>query len=191
MTTHLGGGQISIEGRLRLAAGLILLVLLVFVVRLFQLQILEGDELRRRSERNSVRQIRLEAPRGEMLDREGRVLASTRPAYRLEVTPNDLARRERTFAALGELLGAEPISLDAKAGCHRMTAERHQMISTMAQGVVHVELADAAGGPLTLAVVYRDHDRRAMVLIDHARGDDTDDAGVPIFRREDDRSAGV
>lgn len=116
MDTHLGGGEIPIEGRLRLAAVLILLVLLVFVVRLFQLQILEGDALRRRSEQNSVRQIRLEAPRGEVLDREGRVLASTRPAYRLEVTPNDLANRERTFAALGQLLGVEPASLDAMAG---------------------------------------------------------------------------
>ena len=116
MSTRLAGGQLSIEGRLRLAAVLILLVLLVFVIRLFQLQILEGDELRRRSEQNSVRQVRLEAPRGEVLDREGRVLASTRPAYRLEVTPNDLAGRERTFAALGKLLGVDPAGLDAKAG---------------------------------------------------------------------------
>jgi len=116
VSTRLAGGQPPIEGRLRLAAALILLVLLVFVIRLFQLQILEGDELRRRSEQNSVRQVRLEAPRGEVLDREGRVLATTRPAYRLEVIPNDLSSRDRTFAALGQLLGAVPAELDAKAG---------------------------------------------------------------------------
>ncbi|MCP5068912.1 MAG: penicillin-binding protein 2 [bacterium] len=116
MSPHLAGNQLPIEGRLRLAAVLILLVLLVFVVRLFQLQILDGDKLRRRSEQNSVRQVRLEAPRGEVLDREGRVLASTRPAYRLEVTPNDLSDRGRVFAALGRLLGAEPAELDEKAG---------------------------------------------------------------------------
>ncbi len=113
---HLASSQPPIEGRLRLAGALILLVLLVFVVRLFQLQVLEGDELRRRSEQNSVRQVRLEAPRGEVLDREGRVLASTRPAYRVEVTPNDLAARANTFAALGQLLQAEPAVLDEMAG---------------------------------------------------------------------------
>ncbi len=116
MNNHLTGSELPIDGRLRLAGVLITFVLMGFVVRLFQLQILEGDDLRRRSEQNSVRQIRLEAPRGEVLDREGRVLASTRPAYRLEVVPNDLQRRAPTFAALGRLLAREPADLDGRVG---------------------------------------------------------------------------
>lgn len=119
MSQHLAGSEFPIDGRLRLSGVLILLVLLVFVFRLFQLQILEGADLLRRSEKNSVQQVRLEAPRGEILDREGRVLASTRPAYRLEVVPNDLEKREHTFAALGSLLDRDPAKLDERVGSSR------------------------------------------------------------------------
>ncbi|MAE96391.1 MAG: penicillin-binding protein 2 [Deltaproteobacteria bacterium] len=117
--SHLTGSEYPIDGRLRLAGMLILLVLVVFLVRLFQLQILEGDDLRRRSQQNSVRQVRLEAPRGEILDREGRVLASTRPAYRLEVVPADLQDRDPTFAALGHLLEREGSGLTEGVGPSR------------------------------------------------------------------------
>ena len=116
MSQHLAGSELPIDGRLRLAGVLIVLVLLGFVLRLFQLQILEADDLRRRSEQNSVRQIRLEAPRGEVLDREGRVLATTRPAWRLEVVPNDLKLREPTCAALGQLLARPGDELDDRVG---------------------------------------------------------------------------
>ena len=51
------------------------------------------DDLRLRSESNYVRTVRLEAPRGDILDREGRVLATTRPAFGLQVIPNDLRKR--------------------------------------------------------------------------------------------------
>jgi penicillin-binding protein 2 len=102
LTQHSGA---SLEGRIRFAALLVVLVFAGFVFRVFHLQLVEGDELRERSEKNSVRTVHLEAPRGEVLDREGRVIATWRPSYALRVIPNDLAaRRERTFAALGQLL---------------------------------------------------------------------------------------
>jgi penicillin-binding protein 2 len=98
-------------GRVRLAMLAVTLVFALFAGRLFQLQLIEGEELRRRSEQNSVRTVRLEAPRGEIVDREGRVLATTRPAFGLEVVPDDLRDRGRTFAALGQLLGEDPAKL--------------------------------------------------------------------------------
>ena len=85
MVSQLGKSDIPIDGRLRLIGALIIVVFTIFVFRLFQLQIVEGETLRKRSEQNSVRTVRLEAPRGDILDREGRVLATTRPAYELQV----------------------------------------------------------------------------------------------------------
>ena len=79
----------------------IILAFAVFAVRLFQLQIIESADLRLRSQRNSVRTVRLEAPRGDVMDREGRVLATTRPAFGLQVIPHDLRHSEVTFTALG------------------------------------------------------------------------------------------
>ncbi|HEY8123266.1 MAG TPA: penicillin-binding protein 2 [Myxococcota bacterium] len=106
----------SLEGRIRLLAVLVLLIFGGFVVRLFHLQVVEGEALRQRSQKNSIRHVELDAPRGEVLDREGRVLATWRSSRALRVIPNDLADRARTFAALGQLLGASGAELDAMAG---------------------------------------------------------------------------
>ena len=79
---RLGAGvDASIEDRLPLLMVVILLVFGAFIVRLFQLQIIKGEIFAEESDKNSVRLVRLEAPRGDILDREGRVLATTRPAF--------------------------------------------------------------------------------------------------------------
>jgi penicillin-binding protein 2 len=106
----------SLEGRIKLVAAIVLLIFGGFVVRLFHLQVVEGEVLRQRSQKNSVRNVDLEAPRGEVLDREGRVIATWRPSRALRVIPNDLGDRVRIFAALGQLIGAPGAELDAQAG---------------------------------------------------------------------------
>ncbi|MCH2170669.1 penicillin-binding protein 2 [Myxococcota bacterium] len=88
----------------------------IFVARLFQLQIIESADLRQRSQRNSVRTEILEAPRGDIFDRSGRLLATTRPAFGVKVLPVDLSEREMTLSAVGELLDANPVELDERVG---------------------------------------------------------------------------
>ncbi len=100
-----------LEGRLRLTAGFIILAFLLFGVRLFQLQIVEGELLRERSDKNRIRTLRLEAPRGRLLDRAGRVLATTRPAFGVEVVPSDLQPGARTLEMLGVLLDRDAAPL--------------------------------------------------------------------------------
>jgi penicillin-binding protein 2 len=114
--SHLAGGDLPIDGRLRLFAALLGAAFAIFELRLFQLQILDADELREQALRNSVRTERLEAQRGEIVDREGRVLAKTRSAFELDVVPSDLQRPDVTFAALGQLLDREPKELVTRVG---------------------------------------------------------------------------
>jgi penicillin-binding protein 2 len=94
----------------------IVTIFLVFFLRLFWLQILEGEDLRLRSMRNSVRNLVLEAPRGDIVDREGRVLATTRPAFRVRVIPNDIDEAGLTYMMLGDLLAADAGALKKKVG---------------------------------------------------------------------------
>lgn len=63
---------------------LVLLVFLVLWGRLFQLQILLGKENRFLAENNRIARTKIEAPRGLILDRQGKVLATNKPAYQLE-----------------------------------------------------------------------------------------------------------
>jgi penicillin-binding protein 2 len=117
---RLGSGpDASIEGRLPLAAALMLLVLVSYAVRLFQLQILQGEEFRGIAQGNAARLERLEAPRGEILDREGRVLATTRPAFGVQVMPSELRQPETTFPALGLLLEQDGGALRESVGSPR------------------------------------------------------------------------
>ena len=111
-----GAGEAPGELRVGLIALLIAAVFSVFVIRLFQLQILEGADLASRSQRNSVRTLRLEAPRGDIVDREGRVLATNRPAFRLQVIPDEIRPRTSTYSVLGHLLGRSGDELAARVG---------------------------------------------------------------------------
>ncbi len=101
------------EQRVWVVAAGITAVFALFLLRLFQLQVVEGEQHKQSSLRNSIRTVRLEAPRGEMLDREGRVLATTRPAFQLEVIPSEVRRPERTFALLGDLIDTDASGLRA------------------------------------------------------------------------------
>lgn len=111
-----GAANPFFDQRLRVAMLAVACVFLVFLLRLFQLQILQGDELKRRSLRNSIRSIRLEAPRGEILDREGRVLVTTRPAFHLDLVPSELRDADLTFMALARLLETDEASLRERLG---------------------------------------------------------------------------
>jgi len=114
---RLGAGPDPIlEERFTLLVAAMLFVFLIFGVRFFQLQILRGEELKGIAQGNAVRLMRLEAPRGDILDREGRVLATTRPAFGVEVMPSDLRRPEVTFAALGLLIDGDAEALRQRVG---------------------------------------------------------------------------
>ncbi|MBW2540516.1 MAG: penicillin-binding protein 2 [Deltaproteobacteria bacterium] len=106
----------SIVNRLIFIAIAIVLTFGVFGVRLFQLQVIEGEDLGNRARRNSVRTVHLEAPRGDILDRFGRELATTRPAFGVQVMPAEMRERELTLAALGSLLDLDPGELSERVG---------------------------------------------------------------------------
>jgi penicillin-binding protein 2 len=95
---------------------MVFLVFVVFLGRLFYLQVVQGEALRVESERNSVRTVRLDAPRGNVLDREGRVIASTRPAFDVEIIPSELRDADRVYSALGQLLDEESSQVRAAVG---------------------------------------------------------------------------
>ncbi|HEY8081763.1 MAG TPA: hypothetical protein VIE15_06695, partial [Acidimicrobiales bacterium] len=61
--------------------------LLVVIVRLFQLQVVEGTEYAAVAHENIIRRVVMPTTRGVIRDANGRVLASSRPSYDVEVVP--------------------------------------------------------------------------------------------------------
>lgn len=91
--------------------------LLVLGLGLFRTQVIEGGRYRKLSEQNRIRLIPLEAPRGRVLDRNGKVLATNRASYNVIAVPEDVT--PEVFLRLAKLLG-----LSEKEIRKRMSAPR-------------------------------------------------------------------
>jgi len=118
---RIGGGDdaADIHARLPWIAAFIALVFAIFFARFFQLQVIQTDELRLRSVKNSVRTLRVEARRGDILDRNGRILATTRAAFGVQVIPNDVRQAEVVFPVVAQLIDRDASEIFARVGTPR------------------------------------------------------------------------
>jgi penicillin-binding protein 2 len=101
------------QRRLTLLRGTVLLLFLVLVGRLWQLQVLQGEEFLRLSEENRIRSYPVAAPRGIIYDRQGRPLVSNRPSFTVSVLPMEVEGSQE-FALLGKFLGLDPAEIAKK-----------------------------------------------------------------------------
>jgi len=89
---------------------LVTVLIFLLLLRLWQLQLLQGDEYRRLSEANRMRIIDIPAPRGIIFDRNGSPLVKNSPYYSVSIIPNEFDRSK--LPLLSKLLNipAEEIS---------------------------------------------------------------------------------
>lgn len=111
------------SSRFRLAAlGIVVLALFAALyARLWYLQVLEPEQFVEAATTNQVRLVYDEAPRGRILDREGRVLVENRRSQVITVRREELNRlpaqeRERVESRLAALLGISREELDRRIG---------------------------------------------------------------------------
>ena len=83
---------------------LILLCLLLVAGRFLYLQVLQHEEFTTRAEANRVKLRALPPNRGLIYDRNGRLLADNRPAYRLEMIPEQVEDLDATLRELGRIV---------------------------------------------------------------------------------------
>ena len=82
--------------------------------RLWYLQVLAGDRYGDLAEGNRVRQVVIEAPRGRILDRDGKVLVRNRAAWAVTVKPSELGDRRAVLGRLARVLGTTRAKLEAR-----------------------------------------------------------------------------
>jgi penicillin-binding protein 2 len=76
--------------RISILTGLAIAIFSVLFLRLWYVQVLSGDKYRTQANDNRIREIRVQAPRGDILDRNGKVLVANRTQLAIQVTPQDL-----------------------------------------------------------------------------------------------------
>jgi penicillin-binding protein 2 len=75
---------------------LTLTVFAVLFLRLWALQVLNGTQYLRAAQNNQLRTVRVQAPRGPILDRYGRVLVSNVAGMTIQIWPSDLPKDKPT-----------------------------------------------------------------------------------------------
>ncbi|MDP3097135.1 MAG: hypothetical protein Q8M86_04245, partial [Syntrophales bacterium] len=74
--------------RFRMLFIIVSVALSLLVMRLWYLQVIKGDELRQRSENNSVRLRKIKPMRGLIMDEDRRVLVDNQPSFDIVFIPN-------------------------------------------------------------------------------------------------------
>ena len=90
--------------RLLVVAVVVLLLFGLLVFRLFVLQVVRHDAFAERAESNRTAVVPIVPNRGQILDRNGVVLASNYSAYTLEITRSKVKNLEETINALSEVV---------------------------------------------------------------------------------------
>ena len=128
--------------RIGILGAVALLAFGVLFFRLWALQVLSGPQYLRAALDNQLRSVRVEAPRGQILDRNGRPLVINVPGTAVELHPADLPKT--WHAQLAEL--------------RRLSKIVHVPVLQMLRGI-----AARQGDPVTPVVVREDVKRTAPI----------------------------
>jgi penicillin-binding protein 2 len=90
------------QGRLAVASYVIVGMIGVLLLGFWKLQVIDADKYSSMAERNRVRYIPVIAPRGRMLDRDGRVLVDNRPAFSVLLLRDDPRLVEKHLHTISE-----------------------------------------------------------------------------------------
>lgn len=83
----------------------IIFVAIIFILRLAQLQLLQGSEYRDVSQAQAIKQVRIAPFRGNMFDRNGVLIVHNEPSFSVTITPYEFDRNLIPF--LSKLIGID------------------------------------------------------------------------------------
>ena len=82
--------------------------------RLWYLQVIDADNLLDQSENNRLRFVPVAAPRGAILDRNGKVLVTNTPSFSVAVIPQDVKNKELLIDNLAKYLNLDRKEIETK-----------------------------------------------------------------------------
>ena len=92
-----------------IAIGITWFLIMVLLVRFFQIQIVGHDRYRKKANTNRIRKITTAAPRGLILDRNGQILVDNLPTYVLTAIPGELSQKGEKFGLISKTIGLDSI----------------------------------------------------------------------------------
>ncbi|HVI86301.1 MAG TPA: penicillin-binding protein 2, partial [bacterium] len=109
----------TFERRLTVLLAVIGGLFVVLALRLWQIQVVQGEYFLRLSEENRLRISSLPAPRGLIKDRRGRPLTFNRPAFTVSLLPTEIRHPAQVIPQVAAKLGMSPAEIVAKLDASR------------------------------------------------------------------------
>jgi penicillin-binding protein 2 len=112
--------------RLVLSLGFVLVLLLILLGRFFYLQVVRQSDFHTMAETNRIKPMPIPPNRGQILDRNGVVLARNYSGYTLEIAPSKVANVEATINELAQMVN---ITAKDRRIFKKLLAESHDFVS--------------------------------------------------------------
>ena len=109
----------TFEHRLTVLLAVIGGLFVVLALRLWQIQVVQGEYFLRLSEENRLRISSLPAPRGLIKDRRGRPLTFNRPAFTVSLLPTEIRHPAQVIPQVAAKLGMSPAEVTARLDAAR------------------------------------------------------------------------
>ena len=94
----------AVAHRARVAMALIGLALGVLLLAFFRTQVIRNQEWALRSEENRLREVPLPAPRGNIFDRKGRIIAENIVGYTVSILPQSRDSLRETLTRVAQMV---------------------------------------------------------------------------------------
>jgi penicillin-binding protein 2 len=157
--------------RVAILGGCAFVLFAIVFFRLWFLQVLSGEDYVAKARENRVRKVRIEAPRGDIVDRDGRVLVETRVAAVVQIVPESLPesviqqadefRKQRSqaeqqrLAASSQLHALERDIRESRRGPTRAQRRERRRLSRAARQAKPVPIPPVPADELKLRRLYR------------------------------------
>lgn len=107
------------KGRFDAFLYVVSLIFLILIIRLFYLQIMDGEYYHTKAEGNRLRMVTMTAARGVMYDRNGQIIAGSRPAYTVSIVPSGKDISDDELNRLASMLNIKVETIKEKIAAHK------------------------------------------------------------------------
>jgi len=137
----------------QIAIGLSWFMILILIVRYFQIQIIEHEIYRDKSNTNRIRKVTKNAPRGLILDRYGEILVDNYPVYVLTAIPGEMNNKNKQFKLIADYIESDSTLI----GSNYKKYYRGKFVPTrLAKDMNFIQLGNLEENKLNLEGVYYD-----------------------------------
>jgi penicillin-binding protein 2 len=157
--------------RVAVLGGIAFVLFAIVFFRLWFLQVLSGEDYVSQARENRVRKVRIEAPRGDIVDRHGTVLVKTRVAPVVQIIPGSLpdsvltqadafrkarGRAEKVrLAAADQLRSLERDIRERRHGATRRQRRERRVLARHARSAKPVPVPPPPAGATAIRRLYR------------------------------------